>query len=234
MTQGRPGFDRRLAWKRRNAWNTRPVDLFPLPLFVVATESRTQRRRNSESRLVTRMANEAVKALNFLSGADDASREVTSCCSSLQSDVCARVWESAASWPKPGADAPSNEAALKKLLRGNSPYCCEGASTKLASFQQRLVAVPTSLSGAPLILDVLPQGASASLERDIERMLRRDDSALYASSSFTPDNDPRLRGRRRHRFIRKLAKLGLVGLARSPRGRVGIFCVEKKGGTTKA
>jgi hypothetical protein len=81
-----------------------------------------------------------------------------------------------------------------------------------------------------MINDVLPPDASAFLERDLERILRSDDSAIYVSSSCTPYNDPRLRGRRRHRFIRKLAKLGLVGFTRSPRGRVGIFCVEKKGG----
>ena len=231
MTQGRarfrppPGLE-----DERNACFTRPMDLFPLPLFGVATESRTQRRRNSELRLVTRMANEAVKALNFLSGTADASHEATSCCSSLQSDVCARVWESAASWPKPGADAPSNEAALKKLLRGNSPYCCEGASTKLASFQQQLVALPSTLVGAPMIDAVLPSDAAHYLERNLERMLRTDDAAIYEAASFTPYNDPRLRGRRRHRFVRKLARLGLVGYTRSPRGRVGVFCVEKKGG----
>jgi hypothetical protein len=72
--------------------------LFPLPGFVDEVASRTQRRKNSELRQVTRMADGAVKSLNWLGGCD-ASCEVVAPCTPMQSEVCARIWETAASWP---------------------------------------------------------------------------------------------------------------------------------------
>ena len=59
---------------------------------------------------------------------------------------------------RPGADAPSPEAALRELLSGRSLYEVESA-VNLAPYQPGRVSLPTDLAGAPRLLDVAPPAA---------------------------------------------------------------------------
>ena len=93
-----------------------PTDeLFPLPRWADGC-SRASRRRSKAACLVKEY-NGAVDALNWMAGCPYRRRSGGDNQSSLHGEVCARIWllvrERA-----PAPDAPSGEAALKKLLRG--------------------------------------------------------------------------------------------------------------------
>ena len=60
--------------------------------------------------------------------------------------------------------AGNDEAALRELLRGQSPYLAGGSSTRVASFKFDLVSLPESVSGCPLVSDVAPPEVRSALE----------------------------------------------------------------------
>ena len=112
-----PGGEEEAGGRPRLAASRGQRCLFPLPLLPLdAVRPGRERGRLS-------MANDALKALNWMAGSKDflgADRGPDVSPDAMQADVQRRVCELADSWyPRP--DHLSDEAALKQLLRGHSP-----------------------------------------------------------------------------------------------------------------
>ena len=78
----------------------------------------------------------------------------------MQAEVTARIRRLVHEQPPP-VDAPSEEAALKELLRGRSIYEPTAAAS-LAPYQPGMVSLPNDLSSAPDLLALCPDHARFS------------------------------------------------------------------------
>ena len=171
------------------------------------------------------MVNDALKALNWMASWNDflwASRGPDGLPDDAQADVQRRVCELVDSWyPRP--PPLSDEAALKKLLQGHSPYQAAGCPTRVTSFKLDLLGLPGSFRGCPLIAGVAPSEVIGFLEDYHERMLAPPVEKYEAVPYF----DPKLRFNHKeyHRLLRRLADIGIITWTSSPKCNVGLFAV---------
>lgn len=93
---------------------------------------------------MTENVNQVIDSLNWMAGCKDASPIPLS---SMQEGVLARL-EGLVFDQKPSANVPSNEEALRELLKGGTPYDFGSSQETLASYQSELVSVPEALSEA--------------------------------------------------------------------------------------
>ncbi|CAK0893720.1 unnamed protein product, partial [Prorocentrum cordatum] len=90
------------------------------------------------------MANDALKALSWMAGWKEflwADRGPDVLPDDVQVDVQRRACELVDSW-RPRPPQLSDEAALKKLLQGHSPYQAAGCPTRVTSFKLDLLSLP--------------------------------------------------------------------------------------------
>jgi hypothetical protein len=133
--------------------------------------------------------------------------------------------------PNQIAPVESHEAALSALLRGRSVYMAESAGNNVKCFGSGPVSLPTSLKGAPQLMDVLPLEDHHYLLHYTERMLLPDPSA----DGPVPYFDPVLRRNRRRlcKFVKELNTLGLFKPVIQRKSHVGLFFVAKKNGSLR-
>ena len=216
--------------------------VFPVPLFAESGGSKRRRSSRAPLRVVSRMANAALRSLNWLAdtgdfgqppGSPSAVPETTE----LQEWVRARAMDTAASayaeQESMGPDAfpATDEEALQGLLRGRGSYdVAAGAANNLATFDPLLVSLPSDVRDAPYVADILPPDDAHFLE-DESRMLRPDDErSLIGVKPMVPYVDPKLRGSRRLqvKFAKQLLDIGLFRVTRSRRGKVGVLFCQKE------
>ncbi|CAK0860257.1 unnamed protein product, partial [Prorocentrum cordatum] len=208
----------------RSARELFPLPRWRLPELPVADSVRSMALRRRE-RLVFKMGNEAVGALNWLAGFRGGPAHFDP--DPMQLEVLERICE-LASRRYPGPDALSERAAVRRLLRGHAPRDGAGCLTRVAPFRKGLVSLPETVEGCPPFEDVAPPEVQRFLKGHPERMLRADSP----SSTVTPYFDPALKRsvKTYRQFIIDLRRRGLVGWTTRPRRQVGLFFVEKDGG----
>ena len=140
-------------------------DLFPLP---VLPETGCTGSGRHVRRQVRRELNRSVRALNWR--AVGHSVEGPGPPTPLQEEVLARVEDLVVS-AAPPSDAPSEEAALRELLRGHSVYEPVSA-VNVVPYRPGELSLPGCLRQAPLITEVCSDRARKYLEGEGERMLR--------------------------------------------------------------
>ncbi|CAK0900771.1 unnamed protein product [Prorocentrum cordatum] len=201
--------------------------LFPLPLVPLDSV----RPGRGSDRLV--MVNDALKALNRMAGWKEflwADRGPDGLPDDVQADVQWRVCELVNSWYLRHPPL-SDEAALKKLLQGHSPYQAAGCPTRVTSFKLDLLSLPGSVRGCPLIADVAPSEVIGFLGDYHERMLAPPVEKYETAPYFDPK--PRFNQKEYHRLLRRLADIGVITWTSSPKCHVGLFTVEKDGGAAQ-
>ncbi|CAK0851827.1 unnamed protein product, partial [Prorocentrum cordatum] len=208
----------------RSARELFPLPRWRLPELPVADSVRSMALRRRE-RLVFKMGNEAVDALNWLAGCRGGPAYFDP--DPMQLEVLERICESA-SRRFPGPDALSERAAVRRLLRGHAPCDGAGCLARVAPFRKGLVSLPETVEGCPPFEDVAPPEVQRFLKGHPERMLRADSP----SSTVTPSFDPALKRsvKTYRQFISDLRRRGSVGWTTRPRCQVGLFFVEKDGG----
>ena len=75
---------------------------------------------------------------------------------------------------QPGPEAPSPQAAVSRLLHGQTPYDRKGPPVSLAPYQLERLSLPESVADCPYVTDMLPDIALYLLEGYQERMLEED------------------------------------------------------------
>ena len=65
---------------------------------------------------------------------------------------------------QPSADAPSPQAAFRKLLHGQPPYDTKGAPVSLAPFRADRLCLPPTVAECPRLEQVLPGDALSYLK----------------------------------------------------------------------
>ena len=176
--------------------------------------------------------NEATKGLNWLAGFTENS-SVSWPGNRVQADVAARVEELVHSGSRP-CDAPSQETALRELLKGRSLYDGQDGDTSLASFKLNLVALPRKdeVEGSPLISSVVPPECLPYLRDGYQRMLRTEDeyNTVAAEAPIKPYNDPALRRNYRGyvRLIRRLVDLDMLFFTLQADEEAGLFLFARR------
>ena len=229
LAEGSPDLGRALgAASGRVAASRSTRDLFPAPLLdvpppLVAASAGAARARRREQ-LAIGVANEAITALNWLAGyhAGERPRPVDDAQLLLHERV-----RGLASGRRPGS-APTATAALKRMLRGHSPYEAGVTTTRVASFKLDRISLPKSVRSCPFADEVAPQEVAKYLLDYQERMLRQGDFL----PTIEPYLDPKLKYHQKEyqRLARKLFDIGMVDWTVAPRCRIGLFCVLKSDG----
>ncbi|CAK0893340.1 unnamed protein product, partial [Prorocentrum cordatum] len=187
----------------RSARELFPLPRWRLPELPVADSVRSRARRRRE-RLVFKMGNEAVDALNWLAGCRGGPAYFDP--DPMQFEVLERICE-LASRRYPGPDAPSERAAVRRLLRGHTPYDGAGCLTRVAPFRKGLVSLPETVEGCPPFEGAAPPEVQRFLKEHPERMLRADSP----SSTVAPYIDPALKrsAKTYRQFISDLLEIAL-------------------------
>ncbi|CAK0858238.1 unnamed protein product [Prorocentrum cordatum] len=203
--EGGKGVTRGRLAASRCARELFPLPRWRLPELPVAGPIRSMALRRRE-RLVFKMGNEAVDALNWLAGFRNGPTYFDP--DPMQLEVLERICE-LASRRHPGPDALSERAAVRRLLRGHTPYDGTGCLTRVAPFRKGLVSLPETVEGCPPFEDVAPPEVQRFLKGHPERMLRADSP----SSTVTPYFDPALKRsvKTYRQFISDLRRRGLDG-----------------------
>ncbi len=138
-------------------------ELFPLPRMRLpdqpAEDSIRGRSLWRRERLAFKMGNEAAGELNWPAGfrVEPAVFDPDP----TQSEVLERICELASRW-YPGPDALSERAAVRRLLRGHTPYDGIGCLTRVAPFRKDLVSLPETVEGCPPFEAVAPPPRSSA------------------------------------------------------------------------
>ena len=179
-----------------------------LPL-IAGADTGSQRRRKPRRRAVVRLANGALSALNSLLGFPESGVDVPSC--ALHEDIRARTLDRATIFceRQDAEDVPSDESALRTLLRGRSCYSTDHAGCAVKPYGSGPVSIPTNIDDCRLLEEMLPQDDLRFLEGDHERMRNHNpelDAVPY------PYFDVCLKRNRRSylKFVKQLLKAGLV------------------------
>ncbi|CAK0865318.1 unnamed protein product [Prorocentrum cordatum] len=142
------------------AFGKGPQRLFPLPRWRLpelpaagSTRGLALRRRE---RLVFKMGNEAVGALNWLAG-----------------------FRSGPSYFEP-------DAMQLELLRGRAPYDGAGCLARVAPFKMGFVSLSETVEGCPPFEDVAPPEVQRFLKGHPERVLRSDSPSSSVTPYFDP------------------------------------------------
>ena len=212
-------------------------DVFPLPVDELLNEAPPPRRRRQ--RLHRVLVGDALRALNWLAGNQPHARHSVE---PMHRDVAARVDGLSSHWMKveqPAREAYSRESAREALLaltRGRALY--EEATTEgvLAPFIASAVSLPSEVTAAPYLENVLPQHARRYM-MDGCALMRRPEHEVRADFEADPGSvyvEPSLiRNRRTYsRFVCSLVKRGLVEFREEVKAHVGVFFVWKKGKKT--
>ncbi len=190
--------------------------LFPLPKLPGPERAphrcrRTCRRRAEAGRLAS-LTNEAIAALNYMSGFVDETGGAPRATSEMQREVIARTEDLARLVMRAHPDAPSQRAAYMELLRGKAGYDLDFAGTTLSPFHIDRVSLPSDLSGAPNIVGV-PGDADRTLVEVEAQPFLRDPAEVgewLAEAPREPYTDPALSKHPRvyGQFLKKLDALG--------------------------
>ena len=204
--------------------------LFPLPLLPAPPglgHSGGRRRRWGEHDAVLRETNKTVKSLNWMHGHRHGSGSYEA--TGDQSHVLARVWGLHSS-RRPPADAPCEEAALKKLLKGRSIYCTDLAGRNIATFRPGAVSLPDHIHDARALDELVGSEMHKVLEGGMKRM-----GAEVVNFSDLPCAywDPTLRGKTYVAFLKDLDGRGLLQFTLHKKEEAGIFFVSKKSGALR-
>ncbi len=207
--------------------------LFPLPLFARPSDktevSRCVQRRRLRIQKVVENCNEVIHALNWMAGhgmPQDESMTV----SPMQQQVMSRV-DGLTFGQKPSGDVPTQEGALKELLRGGAPYDMGPVNDALASYQAELVSLPQDCHGCPQLSHVLPADDRRFLEENSELMLKP--TSEVDGSEVVPYWDPKLKYNRKayNGLVKRLADIGYFTFTTQPACEVGVFFVWKSSKT---
>ena len=214
-------------------------DLFPIPLLedlppLLHDGRRSVRRHRVRERDRGRV-NSSLAALNWMSGwkfCEDIPRGRVDA-SFTQGEVQARVEGLVAERREP-TDLDTPEGALRQLLRGRSPYDLGDVAVNIAPFRMESVSLPSSVSGCPRLIDVLPPGPRAHLEGYQQRMLR-DDVSPSDITPARPHWDIALQRNKKSYFslVRRLFSIGLVRVVERSLEEIGLFTVWKSDKTSQ-
>ena len=123
---------------------------------------------------------------------------------------------------QPGNDAPSPQAAFKKLLHGRSPYDRKGPPVSLAPFRAERLSLPDSVAECPQLSGILPGDALSFLEGYHERMLVSDcEVACPSQAGCFMDPVLAYNQKKYQRLVRMLAERHLVRFVRAERSGSG-------------
>ena len=119
---------------------------------------------------------------------------------------------------KPSGDVPTQEGALKGLLRGGA-------------YQAELVSLPQDCHGCPQLSQVLPADDRRFLEENSELMLKP--ASAVDGSEVVPYWDPKLKYNRKayNGLVKRLADIGYFTFTTQPACEVGVFFVWKSSKT---
>ena len=140
-------------------------EVFPLPRVdgpwsrVVGSRDKTTRRDSKLGCHKLRVLNEICGALNWMHGTAFTLQPRVA--SDTQQEVQRRLailTDSA--WPREVPPLP--ETALRELLKGRCIYEVDGTPLNLAAFTDGTLSLPSDVSDAPRVLDLLPEGARFS------------------------------------------------------------------------
>ena len=157
--------------KTGEGWQARRQEIFPLPCLPVEVPGPCSRRAKAgvrRARMMTKRANAAVTALNWMAGYIDVKTFEPN---AVQHEVLARV-EGLVRDQEPTTACLTAEAAWKELLQGRSLYEDGGANANLAAYQEELLSMPSDTSRCPDIKDILPSDVHHYLEAYQEQMLK--------------------------------------------------------------
>ena len=208
-------------------------EVFPLPRVdgpwsrVVGSRDKTTRRDSKLGCHKLRVLNEICGALNWMHGAAFTLQPRVA--SAAQQEVQRRLailTDSA--WPREVPPLP--ETALRELLKGRCIYEVDGTPLNLAAFTDGTLSLPSDVSDAPRVLDLLPEGARFFL-KDIERMMRpaAETATMREEQPIVPYTCRSLRTRRIYKkMIGMLQSRGMLRWTTRPRCHVGVFFVKKK------
>ena len=203
--------------------------LFPLPCAFDPRRHGAKREGLSlsthERRAVAREREHCVHALNWMAGCPTRSSRGDTAATvekigRVQERMLCRIAEGVDE-RRPCAECPSEEAALKELLRGRgSGYTgAASAAMNLAPFQSGLVSLPAEVSGSPPLDTLLPPGAKHYLMGFEDRMLRSAEEVTRLNElhgRVRVHVDRKLSGSRRlyRGFVKQLLKSGVFSLTR--------------------
>ena len=122
----------------------------------------------------------------------------------LQDEVHQRLHDIVCRSRPEGYDVPSPEGALCEILRGRASYSGVSEPVALASYNDGIVSLPTTVADAPDITSVVDTEARWYLE-DVERMELEASAAakLLAETSVEPHVDRVLLGSSGGRELRR-------------------------------
>ena len=134
--------------------------------------------------------------------------------------------------------APPPTDALKELLKGRAAYSGAGLPAAIAPFNYAQVSVPDSVLEGPSLSSLLPVAASTMLEDYRAHMLRPSAEVAEFSSLFGEAGrhvDPVFLQRplAYARFVREMARIGVISFTRRCSCEIGLFFVWKKNGTMR-
>jgi hypothetical protein len=208
-----------------------------MPMVPVPEASHSTGRRRQQHHTwaipLAQNANEALSAINCLWGASGPERRVGAA-NRMQQEAAKRV-EGLICDQEPSLTPLRPEAALSELLRGRTTYNMGAGQITLAAYQPELLSIPDSLTGCPLITEVVREDARLFLECPAECMILSETEFLEASGKLPdikPYFDPKLKYNQKEyrRFIRRLRDIGFLHHELHPRERVGVFFVHESHG----
>ena len=195
-------------------------DLFPLPCPPEVCQNgsysrRCQQRVHRRAR-ATEDVREAVKALNWMNGFSP-HLEFSGVPNDMQNQVVGRAMHLTNQVWKPGTlpQVPTEEAALRELLKGRGEYEDSSTPASLARFDIGRISLPETLDDVPFVASLLPEEARRYLESP-ELMIRKEQQS---QETVKPYWDPLLKNSRKgyRDLMQKLHGIGYLRYTFSPK-----------------